>query len=187
MRIIGDVHGKMDRYKKVIAKCDESVQLGDMNFTYEALNDVSLDHRFIKGNHDGYNITDPHELGDYGVHRFMDMFYVRGALSIDRMYRMPGVDWFEEEQITMRAMIEAIEKYTKLKPSVMLSHDCPQSVCEQLFGYTDKPLTRQGLQVMFENHQPDLWIFGHHHHSKNEVINGTNFICLKELEWMDLK
>lgn len=53
---------------------------------------------------------------------------------------------------------------------------------EQLFPYTDKSITRNLLQSMFEEHQPKLWLFGHHHRSKRKEINGTEFICVKELQ-----
>ena len=69
----------------------------------------------------------------------------------------------------------------------MFSHDCPQAVMEQLFGYKEKSRTRQALQQMFELHQPEYWFFGHHHFSVNTVINNTNFMCLKELEVFELE
>jgi hypothetical protein len=146
---------------------------------------VGLNHRFFKGNHDGYNVTDSHELGDYGFCGLYT-FFVRGAYSIDKLYRTVGVDWFENEELSFRQMSLAIEEYGKSKPRIMLSHDCPQSVCEELFGYTDKPITRQGLQIMLDIHKPDLWVFGHHHISKNIRIGSTDFVCLKELETMEI-
>ena len=66
----------------------------------------------------------------------------------------------------------------------MITHDCPHEARKQLFGIDEKSITTNGLQAMFESHQPDLWVFGHHHKSKNELINGTRFICLTELETM---
>lgn len=55
-------------------------------------------------------------------------------------------------------------------------------------GWTyGKSQTRTMLQKMFEEHKPELWIFGHHHKSKDEVINGTRFICLDELETFEIE
>ena len=46
----------------------------------------------------------------------------------------------------------------------------------------DPSRTRQAFQAMFEAHQPDLWVFGHWHHSFDGVLDGTRFVCLNELE-----
>jgi Icc-related predicted phosphoesterase len=43
------------------------------------------------------------------------------------------------------------------------------------------------LHMMFQEHQPKLWVFGHHHQSKDVQINGTRFVCLNELETMTLE
>jgi hypothetical protein len=69
---------------------------------------------------------------------------------------------------------------------MILSHDCPEIVCKQLFGYPDNNKTRNGLQTMFEIYQPKLWIFGHHHKSIDTIIGDTRFICLNELETFHL-
>jgi hypothetical protein len=39
---------------------------------------------------------------------------------------------------------------------------------------------------MFSIHKPDLWIFGHWHCDADEVIDGTRFICLNELSYVDV-
>ena len=64
---IGDVHGKYDRYKKIMKSCTDSIQVGDMgvgfrqyigheigkmypNPPYDRM--VEGNHKFIRGNHD---------------------------------------------------------------------------------------------------------------------------------------
>lgn len=84
--------------------------------------------------------------------------------------------------------MEAFDKYCEVRPKIVVSHDCPQSVMMQLFRYPEKSQTRTMLEMMFQEHQPELWIFGHHHKSKDEIINGgTRFICLSELETFEIK
>ena len=46
--------------------------------------------------------------------------------------------------------------------------------------------TRQALQAMWSAHSPELWIFGHWHKSFDHVLRGTRFICLAELEYIDI-
>ena len=40
MRFIDDVHGKIDQYLKIIADCDESIQVGDMGVGFVCLNEL---------------------------------------------------------------------------------------------------------------------------------------------------
>ena len=42
------------------------------------------------------------------------------------------------------------------------------------------------LQQMWQLHQPDLWIFGHYHNTRALKAEGTVFICLDELAYIDL-
>jgi hypothetical protein len=65
----------------------------------------------------------------------------------------------------------------------MVTHDCP------MFFYSTglkkqiiiPSVTAQALDSAFEKHQPELWIFGHHHVNVDVTIKGTRFICLNEL------
>ncbi len=124
----------------------------------------------------------PHSCGNFSFFEDQSIFTVRGAYSIDQYHRTEGSDWFSNEELNYSEFQDLIDYYLEVKPNVVISHDAPHSVRQTLFGITDKSTTSNGLQAMFENHQPDLWIFGHHHQSKDVNINGTRFICLKELE-----
>jgi len=86
--------------------------------------------------------------------------------------------------MNQKEMQNAIDQYIKDKPKIIISHDCPNIVRKYFFNISDKSLTTNGMQFMFDSYKPDLWIFGHHHKSKNEVIEGTKFVCLSELEWV---
>lgn len=180
MLIIGDVHGQYNQYLQLLIGEEKSIQLGDLGFDYTPLANLPLTHRFIQGNHDNYDIKDPHALGDYGQHE--GFYYIRGAKSIDRNARVEGVDWWRNEELSYLEFSHAIAQYATTKPDIMLSHDCPHSVCLNHFGYTDHSPTRMALQVALEHHRPKLWIFGHHHKSLDVTIDGTRFICLNILE-----
>ena len=71
----------------------------------------------------------------------------------------------------------------------MVTHDCPDVVSDVLFlqqRFKEKSRTGQALSAMFNAWQPKLWIHGHWHISSDTVINGTRFICLAELETIDI-
>lgn len=189
--IISDVHGKFPKYWELVKNESESLQLGDFGFknAYEWYEKMNIpQHKILGGNHDYYPRKDL-MIGDYGLTtvKGVDIFYVRGADSIDKRLRIEGRDWFREEELSIREMNSAIDLYEQIKPDLIVTHDCPQLVMEKLFGYKEKSVTRQGLQGMFEIHQPSFWIFGHHHLDLNQIINGTNFVCLGELKtwWFD--
>jgi hypothetical protein len=194
MYVIGDVHGKIKDYVAAIdslpnPQCDRSIQVGDMSLDYSDL-PFMANHRFLGGNHDNYGdypAIHPNFLDDYGV--WGDVFYVRGAYSIDRKYRTEGVSWWREEELTYIAMYEMLGTYSKLKPKTVISHDCP------LFLYPNFGISAQGpssktsrvLEEMHEIHQPERWLFGHHHFSDTDTVGSTKFTCLNELEIFDLE
>lgn len=191
--IIGDVHGKINEYWKILQKWDKrhfSIQVGDFGFAkqhqWHLKNIDYLHHKINFGNHDDYTYLDkPHSLGNWSISA-SGLMTVRGAYSFDKAYRTENVDWWANEELNYEEMQMAIDFYIFNKPKIMITHDCPHEAKQNLFGINEKSITTNGLQAMFESHQPELWVFGHHHKSKNEVINGTRFICLAELETMAL-
>jgi len=204
LRLIGDVHGKMEEYIPLAEQAEYTIQLGDLGFSYNALSKfLNPDkHRVLGGNHDNYEVLDgrfhkqpPHFLGDYGVHNIPgigEFFFVRGGNSIDKAGRTEGFDWFPGEQLSYVDAAKAIEEYTKVRPALMLSHECPTSIIDILAGFKTwdgeliRPsMTANVLEQMFEEHKPLLWVFGHHHKHFNMVVEGTRFICLPELACLD--
>jgi len=198
MRFIGDVHGKIDQYLKIIADCDESIQVGDMGVGFVPLpetpfNDYNVEHYFIRGNHD--NLSEALYFGNYLVdsqywNEFGNIYmFVGGAESIDKHYRTEGVDWWRDEELSYAEFQEVINRYEQLKPNVMVTHDCPQSIVGylKLSAINDVSATRQALQTMLDIHRPQLWVFGHWHKSLDITIDGTRFVCLNELEYKDIE
>lgn len=192
--IIGDAHGQYDRYVKMARKRDYTVQIGDLGFRYNCLENLDPNrHKLVAGNHDNYDIVGdwPHYLGDYGMASLggVDFFFYRGAYSIDRQYRTIGVDWWEQEQLKIEDFMKAREMYRKAKPDVVLTHDCPESIGMMLLppgAQVYQNTTSWALQELFNNHQPKTWIFGHWHVSRRISHGKTEFICLDELEPLDI-
>jgi len=202
MRYIGDIHGKWDQYAKVIKDCDESVQVGDFGMGFinrnphkeKRINDnlntamSKGNHRYIRGNHDDPAVCkqDPRCISDVSYEN--GTMYIGGAHSIDQAWRTIGVDWWEDEELSYNDLGLAIQTYEQVKPRIMVTHDGPDEICKQLFSYNKEypSRTRSAFNTMFEIHKPDIWIFGHWHINTRKTILGTEFICLGELEYLDL-
>ena len=207
-KIIGDVHGKHEAYCKTIknSDCTHSVQVGDMGFQYDTLKVAKTKHKFFGGNHDNYDIyyDEPRALGDYGKAKVgaLDFFFIRGGFSIDVKARLQHLElygvksWWEEEQLDVGHMIKALQEYKKDKPKIMLSHSCPHEVSAYIgnpdvlkaFGFNPKTFsthTQELLQKCFDEHKPDVWIFGHFHRTLDFDYQGTRFMCLGELRHVD--
>ena len=186
MFIIGDVHGKIEKYHNLVKGCEASVQLGDFGLQREHdwhLSNIDHEkHQVLFGNHDFYPyLRFPHSLTpDYELRG--DILFVRGANSIDKHLRTEGDDWFPNEEIDYATFSDLVSEITTMKPEIIISHDCPKFLYQTFFGIDGKSRTNQGLQACFEAFQPKMWVFGHHHKSKDEIIEGTRFICLAELE-----
>lgn len=206
-RFIGDVHGRYDRYKKVIKDCPVSVQVGDMGVGFrryyvdgrdghgDVYGNPPFDHmkrgnhRFIRGNHDNPDECRKHPMWIPDGTVEDDVMYVGGGLSIDKAYRIPGFSWWEDEELSGDDLTRIGEVYDVARPGVMVTHEAPESVACTLTNrlkleYPSR--TRRVFQEMFDTHQPKVWIFGHWHQSFDQTISGTRFVCLNELEYLDL-
>lgn len=197
MTVIGDVHGKYDRYHKIIRQTEYypyTVQLGDFGFKYDTLKNVdSTKHLVLPGNHDNYSICYDysHFLGDYGYTSLnkINFFYYRGAYSIDRQYRTIGIDWWENEQVSIDQFMKARELYRDTKPKIVITHDCPQTIAGLMINPGDRiyeNTTGWALNELLNIHEPDLWLFGHWHQSRTIQYGKTKFVCLDELETYDI-
>ena len=124
--------------------------------------------------------------------------FIGGAMSIDKMYRIPGFSWWEGEELSIKELNDMVTVYLTEKPRVMITHDCPREVSEVLMSRgtndgcakTEGSRTSQALQSMWSAHSPDLWVFGHWHLSFDHILHGgrekgTRFVCLAELEYRD--
>lgn len=209
MRIIGDVHGKTKKYLKVIGDAKYSLQIGDMGFNYDHLAVLdSAFHKFIPGNHDNYDkLPNHHSLMDYGIWMAdVDIFYVRGAWSIDgpgcpwdpakqgNKGRIQGLDWWQNEEVSVDGLSKAIELYENLKPELVVTHEAPIRIVNKLKedGYllSQFPVTRTStsvaLDIMFDLWKPKRWFFGHYHNNQSYLADGCEFRCINELNYVDI-
>lgn len=189
IRFIGDVHAKIDKYIPLTYNIEKSVQLGDMGAGFVDIPVFHAGCRWIRGNHDNPKIAFEHPrcIRDGTVEG--DIMYLGGAWSIDRAYRTEGVDWWPDEELSILELDNCISTAIAQHPKIMVTHDCPEVVLKDLFGYihTFPNRTSQALNTIYDYCKPDIWIFGHHHQNVDMVVGRTRFICLDELKYIDLE
>lgn len=216
VRLVGDIHGGFNEYSFFTLGVgrtrhmgdpvppEYSIQIGDFGigfnspYWHESVRDWMKEHtchRFIRGNHDDPAMckTMPGYIEDGTVEG--DVMFIGGAWSIDHTFRTPGVDWWRDEELSIEELNHMFDIYVKTKPRVMITHDCPTQVAYEMFiskglglgASLIKTRTGEALQAMFEEHQPEQWVFGHWHHTKQMNINGTTFQCLGEFHSIDVE
>ncbi len=197
-------------YCEIAAEAAYSVQIGDMGDaeTYDQLarNLEPARHCFFPGNHDDYHHLPPHCLGDFGlVNRGgVEFFFLRGAASFDREKlvrrgkELGRTLWHEQEELSEEQMRLAEEQYVQAKPRIVLTHDAPTAIAEFAWQHAARsrrsqpqPVfrpsrTNEFLTRLHQLHQPEFWVFGHHHHDWSYRELETRFVCLGELSWMDI-
>jgi len=192
----------MYEYLSIVNNLDgSSVQIGDFGYgfawdkVYPPAN-LDMKHRIFAGNYDSPSkaLEHPNFLGRFGYIKKPDVFYVGGEYSIDKAVRTPGKSWWADEELSVREMDECLELYCKIKPSIVASHGCPQSIVDRVMetayilgvAMTNRPTyyssTSKLLQRMYEIHEPEVWVFGHYHVGWQGVVGSTYFKCLAPLE-----
>lgn len=207
MRFIGDVHGKEYYYRALTQEADadheETFQIGDLGLGFgSTFQWLHPSHRFIRGNHDDPAACrkHPNYLGDFGYLPDRGLFYAGGGFSIDRAARIEGISWWADEELNYTQMAEACEVYSGSKPRVVATHEGPVAAVLAMFPTLLAPWdsqygpyeerasrTASWLQYLFEEHQPEVWVFGHWHETKKVELGGTIFLCLGELETADVE
>ena len=198
IRFIGDLHGDLKAWKFLINEdnYEYTIVLGDFGAGFVKVPDekeIDMKHKFIRGNHDDPQACKESSrwISDGTFWDEYSMMFVGGAYSIDREYRTIGIDWWEDEELSYQELEKMINLYINYKPRIMVTHDFPHSVAEKLFrgmgGYPIKATrTSYALDKMLYEHQPEIWLGGHWHESKNIVIDKTRFICCNINEAIDI-
>lgn len=195
MLIIGDVHGKIDEYENIIYNANlqdkQTIQIGDFGFKREHdwhLNNINSNkHKILFGNHDYYPyLKCEHSLGNHKIINYenFNILLIRGAYSIDWIWRTVGVSWFYEEELSVSEFNEVFDALDN-KIDIIISHEGPHSFINDKFGYESNK-TSKIFDIILDAYNPKLWILGHHHVSYKNKFKNTEFIILDELEVLDL-
>lgn len=92
-----------------------------------------------------------------------------GAESIDRQYRIPGVDWWATESIRVEDYQRAVDNVNQLRISnqpldFVLTHCAPDLIEPQIGEYILKTQSSNRLGDLAYNIPPfKSWFFGHYH------------------------
>jgi predicted phosphodiesterase len=199
-----NVRAEQRSYVDIIKGIEYSVQLGDVSWreAYDDMKEVADPnyHKVIMGNHDDYEFPLPHSLGDFGytTHGGITFGFIRGERSIDwerRLVReMAGYpkSWWKEEEFTHEQANQCIEYFEKLgNVDIMLAHGCPHTLFDKGIITNRMKLQpsfqSQILSAVREVCKVNTWIFGHHHNNWRMNVDGTNYICLNELCYLDIE
>ena len=118
------------------------------------------------------------------------VLFMGGAASVDKQWRITGLSWFPEEEITMA-------DYEKLDPNmrvdIVISHTCPMELPMEshLYGYEATRLndwSRKALSMIHQRYRPSLWYFGHWHRYESWFCRDTRFTALnmsRETGWWE--
>ena len=202
MIFIGDIHGQWKYYTGLIGNITHTptVQVGDLALgfpTYPYPKRIEGDNWFIRGNHDNPAVIrkHPNYLGDYGYREDWELFYVGGADSIDKDWRIEGRDWWRDEELDYLTLdMKVLPMFERIRPRIVVTHTCPAAVTPILlkgvkneWGYYPPTRTERALQAMFEIYQPELWVFGHFHKEFDRRIDGTRFVGLNEFQMIEIE
>lgn len=206
-RLIGDVHGKYKQYKKIIAERPNTIQVGDMGVGFRHTQGPREGqfqqnpphyamcagyHRFIRGNHDNPAECKKHSQWISDGHVEDDIMFVGGADSIDKQWRIKDYTYWEDEELSTEEFINIKKVYEFAKPRAMITHTAPTEATSTLLARVmgeerigTPTRSEDEFQQLLAIHRPELWVFGHWHHSFDWTIDGTRYVCLAELEYRD--
>ena len=204
MILIGDAHAKFKALRKILNNPKfigkDFIQVGDLGVGFVGFKDPESFPEcfyFYRGNHDSPAKCRayPNYMGEFGFHpKFPGVFFCGGGYSIDQHLRTPGIDWWEDEELSVPELNQMIGLYEKTKPNIFLSHEAPDRIGSillnsMIIGGAERyqgSRTAQALEACMEIHEPELFIFGHWHVSKTIRYGKTKFICLNELETLEI-
>lgn len=104
------------------------------------------------------------------------ILFFGGAVSVDKMFRTPGYDWFPEEAPRAGDFLKA-----RLAGhcDAVVSHDAPAGIPLRFWFPADEATeracasVREGLGWLRDELRPSLWVAGHHHQRVTADLCGT--------------
>lgn len=213
-RVVGDIHGNIGTYFNLIKITDKSdhsgsIQIGDFGVGFGRpehwhseidKKNFEFNSRFIRGNHDEPAVCRSMKswIPDGTIET--DVMFIGGAWSIDNPNSPPGwykrtenVNWWADEECSDSQFEQFMKTYLEVKPRVLITHDCPDFVAHEIFwkngiiqGRQYYHRTGEWLGKMVHKHEPDFVFFGHWHHSIAQKVGKTMYVCLGELDHIDI-
>lgn len=228
---VGDLHGRLDLLIQTVLKTDlkdvNFIQVGDFGLGFQTIEDdetmlSGLNDFFqsrniflfsIRGNHDNpifwreekFKFSNIKLVPDYTVLTVenKNILFVGGAISIDRIIRREGRNWWPDEIFNFDE--EKLKSLNLQNLNYVVTHSAPQfahprSFNSLVYNYTaidpnleaDLLKERQEITKFYDylNHNgftPSLYIYGHFHQSYREQIDDTEFILVGINEFLPLE
>ena len=191
---IGKVVQYYNKHDGEFTKDDYLIILGDVGVcgfspsveaeTREILRNLPVTTLFIDGNHENFEMLNSMPLVEFHgalMHQIDKHIFhilrgeiltlegktflcIGGGNSIDKMYRIPYISWWPEEEITYHDVDNAIANLGKVNNKVdyVLTHCCDSATVVKAFGFRRDSSTDQLMfidKVVNYKH----WYFGHYH------------------------
>lgn len=215
---VGDIHGAFQKLKWTIAQNYKNayiIQVGDFGVGFKKNNYYSVEleivnnrlrqlncHLYaIRGNHDNpswfqetvnpFDLSNITLLADYSELELLNqkILLVGGAVSIDRVFRTPNIDWWEDEKFVLKTDEEF--PYSEKQYDIVVTHTRP-AICGAFKGFAnihywcnkDSDLKEkliaesQQMDILYQKTKPKHWFYGHFHESNSTIYEGTQFKCL---------
>ena len=199
--VTGDIHGQFSRLNDLLNKKKDKLDLmiccGDFgywpNHNTEQLSNIKnhgIPILWCDGNHEDHwairdrttdelapNIFYMPRGSTYKLDDGRTIMFMGGADSIDKHLRRLGRDWFPEEVVTQKDLMNLPD--TKI--DIFITHTCPDELYPIMVKYytgkSQEP-SNYALSELWKIYKPDLWFFGHWHYYKHGVLEGTKWYAL---------
>lgn len=139
---------------------------------------------FVDGNHENFDALDCYPIEEFNgglVNRITPkvfrlkrsqvfniegkkIFTLGGASSIDKVYRIPHISWWSQENFSLEDydnMLKQIEYNPKV--DYIITHDAPTSIVHKISEYFITDTNNDVLEELDDKMQRTLWYFGHYH------------------------
>ena len=156
---------------------------------------------FVSGNHENYDVIDKCPMvkiyrgrarkispnifalirGEIYTIDGKTFLSIGGADSQDKLWRMPGVSWWEQERISARESVEIFNKIANLPIDMtidyVVTHTMPLSIAKKHFYVREN--SEKTVEVFLDRvfdilkGRAKKWYCGHWHDSFEEEIDGT--------------
>ncbi len=200
---IGDTHGDnaafLRQLEAGLQNHSHTIHVGDVGVGMPGVEDLNtnaaylrmlsnaktrgLTAGFIRGNHDNPDVCEATQ-GYLGNSNFfvidnIKVLLISGAKSIDADGRVPGMNWWDREQLSYQELYHLFQIYNLYRPDIVVTH-CAPSCFVQAMGIKNIDLspTICLFDQMINLYQPTMWVCGHYHNSETYRHGRTTFRCV---------
>lgn len=202
--VTGDIHGQFAYLNALINKYKDRLDLvlccGDFGYwpshrkAHEKIKTHGIPVLWCDGNHEEHwalrdlkdteiteNVFWMPRGSTYKLKDGRNIMFMGGADSVDKICRDIGIDWFPEEVITQKDLMNLPNE----KVDIFITHTCPKELLSTMLPYDERKYndpSQEALSTLWQIYKPDLWFFGHWHQYKEGAIGNTKWYGLSCVE-----